>query len=218
MSRRLPTRKRDSRGDILRAAQAEFAARGFAGAGVDRLARRARGNKAMLYYHFGSKLGLYRAVLAECFEALAAEATAAVASLPPGFAQLDAYLAALMRAVERRPHVVPIMLREIAEGGRNLDAESMRQMTAIYRVVDGVLGSGVEAGAFRPVHPLMTHFVTLGSAMLYCANEPIRLRIKQLRMPGGPRDVPMGAAPFLSYMNTLLRHALGASPEDSTHA
>ena len=49
---------------ILAAAAAlEFAARGFAGARVDRIARRARVNKAMLYYHFGSKQRLYRALL-----------------------------------------------------------------------------------------------------------------------------------------------------------
>ena len=68
------------------------------------------------------------------------------------------------------------------------------------------------------MHPLMTHFVMLGSAMLYTANEPIRLRVKQLKIPGSPRDVPIGPEPFLVYMNTLLRRALGASSEDSTHA
>jgi AcrR family transcriptional regulator len=45
---------------ILAAAAAEFAERGFAGARVDRIARRARVNKAMIYYHFASKQRLYR--------------------------------------------------------------------------------------------------------------------------------------------------------------
>jgi TetR/AcrR family transcriptional regulator len=210
--------KRDSRADILRAARTEFAARGFAGAGVDRLARRARVNKAMVYYHFGSKLGLYRAVLAGEFEALALAAAEAVAPAAPGFAQIDAYLRELLRTVEARAHLVPIMLREIAEGGRNLDADAMRQMVGIFKVVHGMLAAGEDAGAFRPIHPLMTHFVMLGSAMLYSANEPIRLRVKQLRIPGGPRDVPVGPAPFLAYMNDLLRRALGDSSEDSIHA
>ena len=40
---------------ILVAAAAEFASRGYAGARVDRIARRARVNKAMLYYHFSNK-------------------------------------------------------------------------------------------------------------------------------------------------------------------
>ena len=52
---------------ILAAAALEFAARGFAGARVDRIARRARVNKAMLYYHFTSKERLYRTLLRRMF-------------------------------------------------------------------------------------------------------------------------------------------------------
>ena len=48
---------------ILTAALKEFSARGFAGARVDVIARRAAINKRMLYHYFGSKEGLFRAVL-----------------------------------------------------------------------------------------------------------------------------------------------------------
>ena len=52
-----------TREKILAAALAEFSARGFAGARVDAIARRARVNKRMLYYCFGAKQDLYREVL-----------------------------------------------------------------------------------------------------------------------------------------------------------
>jgi TetR/AcrR family transcriptional regulator len=52
-----------SRHRILEAALTEFAAKGFAGARVDAIARRARINKRMLYHYFGNKEGLFRAVL-----------------------------------------------------------------------------------------------------------------------------------------------------------
>src|SRR6266850_7058753 len=48
---------------ILAAALREFAAKGFAGARVDVIARRARINKRMLYHYFGDKEGLFREVL-----------------------------------------------------------------------------------------------------------------------------------------------------------
>ena len=50
---------------ILAAALQEFSAKGIAGARVDAIAERAGVNKRMLYYYFGSKEGLFRAVLAE---------------------------------------------------------------------------------------------------------------------------------------------------------
>src|SRR5579863_607448 len=52
-----------TREKILAAALAEFSARGFAGARVDAIARRAGVNKRMLYYCFGAKQELYREIL-----------------------------------------------------------------------------------------------------------------------------------------------------------
>jgi len=48
---------------ILSAALKEFAAKGFAGARVDAIARRAAINKRMLYHYFGNKEHLFREVL-----------------------------------------------------------------------------------------------------------------------------------------------------------
>jgi TetR/AcrR family transcriptional regulator len=52
-----------SRERILAAALKEFAAKGFAGARVDLIARRAAINKRMLYHYFGNKEHLFREVL-----------------------------------------------------------------------------------------------------------------------------------------------------------
>jgi len=52
-----------SRERILAAALKEFAAKGFAGARVDFIARRAAINKRMLYHYFGNKEHLFRQVL-----------------------------------------------------------------------------------------------------------------------------------------------------------
>src|SRR6266446_6276533 len=57
---RNPERTRER---ILAAAFKEFAAQGFAGARVDRIARRAAINKRMLYHYFGDKESLFREVL-----------------------------------------------------------------------------------------------------------------------------------------------------------
>src|SRR5258706_4141073 len=57
---RNPERTRER---ILSAALQEFAAKGFAGARVDAIARRAAINKRMLYHYFHDKEGLFRAVL-----------------------------------------------------------------------------------------------------------------------------------------------------------
>jgi TetR/AcrR family transcriptional regulator len=65
-SKKVPATPRNperSRARILAAALKEFAAKGFAGARVDAIARRASINKRMLYHYFGDKEELFKAVL-----------------------------------------------------------------------------------------------------------------------------------------------------------
>jgi AcrR family transcriptional regulator len=52
-----------SMADILQVATREFADKGLAGARVDAIAAATATSKRMIYYHFGSKEGLYLAVL-----------------------------------------------------------------------------------------------------------------------------------------------------------
>lgn len=56
-------RHRDSKVMLEVAARVEFAEFGYAGARVDRIARRAGVNKQLVFYYFGSKLGLYESVV-----------------------------------------------------------------------------------------------------------------------------------------------------------
>ena len=90
-------RRRVSPEQILHAAALEFAERGYAGARVDRIARRAAVNKAMLYYHFKSKQQLYRTLLRQMFTR-AAERLQAIAG---SNAAPAAFVAAMQDAARR---------------------------------------------------------------------------------------------------------------------
>src|SRR6478672_10320426 len=118
--RRQEDRSAASRRRLFTAAAAEFAARGFAGASVDRIARAARVNKAMIYYHFSSKAALYSEILRDMFEAVAIRvANAALASSNPD-EKVRAFVEASKIEAEARPHFPPIWLRESAESGAHL--------------------------------------------------------------------------------------------------
>src|SRR3954453_6654082 len=110
----------DSRDRVFAAAAAEFASRGYAGANVDRIARAARLNKAMIYYHFDSKAALSRAILRDMFGAVRAAVAAVEASDASPADKIRHYIEAIAAAAEARPHFPPIWLREIAEGGEHV--------------------------------------------------------------------------------------------------
>ncbi len=82
-----------SRADILAVARAEFVEHGLSGARVDAIAEKTATTKRMIYYYFGSKEGLYSAVLQQAYAGIrAAEATLELRQLDP--------LAALRRLIE----------------------------------------------------------------------------------------------------------------------
>jgi AcrR family transcriptional regulator len=69
--------------DILEVATREFAEKGLAGARIDAIAEAMRTSKRMIYYYFGSKEGLYLAVLEEAYRRMRAmEAEAHLDDLP----------------------------------------------------------------------------------------------------------------------------------------
>jgi TetR/AcrR family transcriptional regulator len=190
---------------ILAAAAAEFAARGYAGARVDRIARRARVNKAMLYYHFQSKQGLYRALLRDTFGRAGQRLQAIAGSADPPGVQLDRIIAAIAGLVHEHRSFAAIMLREIAESGAHLDPATLAALAALPRIVGGVIQRGVDAGAFRPVHPLAAYFSMLAPMVVYLAGAPIRQQLSARHLVGGP---PLTDETFVRHIQDTMRRAL----------
>ena len=181
-----PTRDR-----ILAAAALEFAARGFDGAKVDRIAARARLNKAMLYYHFQNKAALYREILAGMFQALAARVEGIVREGVPPEDQIRRFIAAVAAESAARPHFPPMWMREMAEGGRHLDADVLGEALRVLRVLGAILAEGRDRGAFRPLHPFVVHMSIVAPIVLFGATAPIREKFPQVRagaMPDVTRD------------------------------
>lgn len=159
------TRPRDieqTRADIIEAATAEFAAKGLSGARVDEIAARTRTTKPTIYYHFGSKEGLYAAVLEEAYGGIRdVERTLRLDALPPE--------EAMSRLVEvsfdyhaAHPDWVRLVSVENIHGARHIaGVESIaRRNAAVIQIVRDLLGRGERDGVFRPgVDPLNLHWM-----------------------------------------------------------
>jgi len=191
---------------ILAAAAHEFAARGYAGARVDRIARRARVNKAMLYYHFHSKQGLYRALLRDTFGRAGERLQAIATSGAHPSDQLDSVIAAIAAFVRQHQFFAAIMLREIAESGAHLDAATVAALAALPRIVGGIIQRGVDEGVFRPVHPLAAYFSMLAPMVVYLAGAPIRRQMSARHLVSGP---PLTDDVFVRHIQDTMRRALG---------
>jgi AcrR family transcriptional regulator len=162
---------------LFAAAATEFAARGFAGANVDRIAHAAKVNKAMLYYHFDSKAGLYGEVLRDMFDAVARRLAAATTPGADPADRIRAMVEAIAREAEARPHFPTIWLREIAEGATHVDKATVQVIGGILQRVAGAVRDGVAAKRFQPAHPLLVQLGIVGPLLMFFASEPMRRKV-----------------------------------------
>jgi len=163
-----------ARDAILDAALREFAARGLAGARMDALARDAGVAKGLVFHHFGSKEGLWKAALERIYALLRAGQDAdAFGALDPaeGMRRLARGTFRLFRA---HPEIVALMNEENLHRARHVRA--MPRIRALYNplfaTIEDLLARGRAAGAFRAdVDATALYIALAGLGYFYCANR-----------------------------------------------
>ena len=140
-----------SRAEILAVATEEFSQRGLAGARVDAIAERTRTSKRMIYYYFGSKEGLYTAVLEHVYSQIrTVESELDLDALTP--------IEAMRRLVEltfdydeSHPHFISLVNVENVNHGQFVaQLTSVRKRYSnILQLMQTVLDRGVASGEFR---------------------------------------------------------------------
>jgi len=180
---------RDSRTAIFRAAAIEFSDRGYDAAGTDRIAARARVNKAMLYYHFGSKRDLYLEVVRDMVRTVGLRARAIADGAGTAEQKLDAWVAALVEEAAARPWFPPIMLREVAAGAPHFDANTFQLMNDVFTAVRDIIAQGQRDGVFRQVDPLLAHFTIMPPILIFFARQRVIASNRLTKDLAEPRQV-----------------------------
>lgn len=147
-----PDRSRDrerTQGEILEVATREFADHGYSGARVDDIAERTRTTKRMLYYYFGSKEGLFVAVLERAYAAIReAEREVDVEHLAPA-AAIRALAELTFDHHEAHPDFIRLVSIENIHRGEHM-GESLQAINApAVERIERILRAGREAGVFR---------------------------------------------------------------------
>jgi AcrR family transcriptional regulator len=177
---RLRRRPSGTRARILAAACDEFGAHGFAATTVDRIARRAHVNKAMIYYHFPNKRALYSCIIRDVFGPISQRLRAAAAEEVPLPQKVDRLIETVVQSVDESAYFLPIFLREIADGAAHLGPEELRLIASVFATVSGLVVEGVEKKVFQPVHPALAHFTLIAPLVMFRASAGVRARIKTL--------------------------------------
>lgn len=163
-----------TRSDILDVATAEFAANGYAGARVDEIAARTRTTKRMIYYYFGSKDGLYLAVLERAYAQIRqVERGIQVDELSPEEALRTIAEATYAHHTTHEAFIQLVSIENIhrAEHLRRSETILRENVTAIT-LLEKVIERGVRAGTFRDdVDAVDVHMAISAYACFHVANR-----------------------------------------------
>ncbi len=169
-----------TRDRLLAAATEEFAARGYDGTKVDRIAARARLNKAMVYYHFKNKQALYQAILLEQFRRVSTRVAEVRDRGGAPEVQLRAFIEAVASELLAESKFPSLWLREVADGGRHLSAPVVSHMGRIVETIAVILAEGRAIGDFQAVNPFVTQIGIVAPLLFFAAAEPVRERFRGL--------------------------------------
>jgi AcrR family transcriptional regulator len=154
---------------IKNAAIYEFAHFGLAGARVDRIAKKAKINKAMIYYYFKSKEKLYESIISEAyqnfFHSLIEEA--------PKDLKPDQQMEFIIKKILTITSDLDILFfqlffKEIAGGAKYIKKLVLQPfIIPIITTIQGLINKGNNDKIFRNTDPLYSFVPIVGSVLIF---------------------------------------------------
>lgn len=198
------TRGDATRAELLASARRLFARRGFDGTSVRAITREAGANLGAVTYHFGSKRGLYAAVLEEGLRPIAERVRAAARSEGTALERMLRVVEAYFEHFKAYPDLPHLMLQEVAAGKKPPDVV-LEILRGIKATIGGLQAEGAADGSVRPGDPVLT--------ALSVVSQPIYLAlIAPLIRTLGPLDLADPATRERALEHTLAFVRAGLEP------
>ena len=196
-----------AREQILEAAEQLFARKGLGPTTIKEIGTAAHQNPALLYYYFGSKEELYRAVLQRVMSGMVARGSSAFDAATGPQEAIRALVAAQMEFVLGHPHAPRLMVREMIDHeARQAETVLLQVAATLFERLCGVIEEGQRVGLFRrDVEPRFAAISTIAQVVYFIIARPaIGLFFRE-----GVRGVPEATArEFGRHAGEFAVHAL----------
>lgn len=201
-------RAAETRATILRAAADIFARAGLAGARTDAIAHAAHVNKALLYYYFKSKDGLYSAVLEDHLGDFSQRAQEILTAHDSARAVVLRYVSMHFDFISARPYYPTLFQRFMMTGGRIFERLARKYFVPLGREFIAVIERGMRAREFRQVDSRHMAISLVGLTVFYFVSAPVSRLVGRFD-PYAARNLARRKEEVLSFV----RHGLFRDPE-----
>jgi AcrR family transcriptional regulator len=195
---------------ILRAATKVFARHGFAGGRIEQISKAAKSYDRMIYYYFGSKEGLFIAVIEDTYRRFNEAEQGLLLDTAEPLLALDAMIRFVWTYYQKNPEFITLLNSENLLRGRHI-AKSVRAKdysSPALAITDTVLQAGIAQGLFRPAVKARDLYLMIASmAYFYLSN-----RFTLSSFLGENLEAPAALAHWEAFVIDAVRRAVCVAP------
>lgn len=165
---------------IIKEAITLFSKNGFDATTVDEIAKESEVNKALIYYYFKNKAGLYEEIMSTLFDSIYTQVVGSEKCCESITSELRAFIETYANYAQKHPYFPALLLRELSDSGAHLPEMMFASMRRLFLLLSDILRRGEEAGVFKKSIPMVLHFMIIGSLNLLVTTQPLRTKAMQM--------------------------------------
>ena len=157
-----------------------FAKNGYDATTADEIAQACGVNKAMLFYYYKNKAGLYAAVMSHVLDAIHEEIITQDKCCVSPVADLEAFIKTYAAYCDKNPYVSSLLLRELSDSGAYLPEMMFASLRKLFGLLSEILCEGEKQGLFHNIEPMIIHFMIVGTINLLVTTKSMRKNTAEL--------------------------------------
>jgi len=157
-----------------------FSQKGYASASMDELAERCGLNKAMVFYYFKNKKGLYEAVMREVLVEIQKTIVEENKRHSTPKEELEGFIRTYAKFACEHTYLPSLLLKELSDSGAIVPEMLFASMRQLFALFSDILKRGEEKGCFENAIPMILYFMVLGTLNLMITTKPLRLKAAEM--------------------------------------
>ena len=180
MSKKIQKRDAEaSKAMIISSAIQLFSQKGYASSSMDELAKLCGLNKAMVFYYFKNKKGLYEAVMTQVLEEIQQVVLEENVKYTKPIEELESFIRTYAKYACTHPYLPSLLLKELSDSGAVVPEMLFGAMRQLFALFSDILKRGEEKGCFHDANPMVLYFMVLGTLNLMVTTKPLRVAASQ---------------------------------------
>jgi AcrR family transcriptional regulator len=165
---------------IITHAKELFSQKGYAATSMDELAERCGLNKAMVFYYFKSKKGLYESVMREVLVEIQQTISEENKKHSTPREELEGFIRTYAKYANNHSYLPSLLLRELSDSGAVVPDMLFICMRQLFALFSDILERGERKGCFVKTVPMILYFMVLGTFNLMITTKKLRERATKM--------------------------------------